>query len=240
MRLRYLIVILACLISVLTGPSSHSVAQAQQAPSSITRAGTIISINRAASSFVLSTVSGSPRQITVLAQRFTQISALRQGVPSSVSFASLAVGDRVVVNVLTLDSGMALALTTQIVARGTSGSVPSSACVASAGSGTGAATSPGSTTSGGAATGPGTNTSNSSSTGSGVSVGGSGSSSSAGNGVSAGANGSGSSAGNGVAAGGSGSGSSAGSAGASGAASSGGQGAGAGVAGGPGGVSVNR
>jgi hypothetical protein len=70
---RHGIVALACLIGVLTGPWSHSEAQAQQAPSGITREGTIVSINRAASSFVMSAVSGNPRQITVLAQRFTQI-----------------------------------------------------------------------------------------------------------------------------------------------------------------------
>src|ERR1700730_2575174 len=141
MRLRHVVVILACLVSVLTGPWSHSVAQAQQAPSGTPRTGTIVSINRAASSFVMSTiVSGSPRQITVLAQRFTQISALRQGVPSPASFSSLAVGDRIVVNVLTLDSGLALALSTQIVSKGTSGSVPSSVGAASAGSGTPGAT----------------------------------------------------------------------------------------------------
>lgn len=53
MGLRHRIVALACLVGVLTGSWSYSVAQAQQASSGIIREGTIISINRAASSFVL-------------------------------------------------------------------------------------------------------------------------------------------------------------------------------------------
>lgn len=247
--------ILVVLCGLLTGPWTRSVAEAQQTSPRVTREGTVVSINREASSFVMSTPNAIPREVTVLAQKFPEITVTRQGAVVPASFASLAVGDRVIVQMLMLANGQAVAVTTHVVSRAPTraptGNVPATSSGRPAGTGqtgatSGTGSSSGRTGSSGSGSSPGSGlpvdvAGSGSSMGSGVSVNGTGRSSSAGTGVSVGASGNNSSSGTGVSAGNgasldaSGRGSAAGngvSAGASGRGSAGGAGVSAGASGG--------
>ena len=120
MRLAQAVLISACVLGLVTGPWASSVVKAQPGSPEVIREGTIVSINRQAGSFTIST--GSPRrELTVLARGFTAISVARQGKTVSGSFASLAVGDYVVVHGLMLANGQALALSTNVSSRAPAG-----------------------------------------------------------------------------------------------------------------------
>jgi hypothetical protein len=119
MRLAQMVLVLACLMGLAAGPWSSSAVAAQQTSPVVTREGTIVSIDRPAGSFVMSMTRGAPRQMTVLAQRFTEFFVARQGTVVPASFASLAVGDRVVVGMLVLATGQAVAVSAHVVSRGT-------------------------------------------------------------------------------------------------------------------------
>lgn len=100
-----MVLTLAFLVILVTGSWSFSAVEAPPTPVGITREGTISAINPATSSFVLSMASGNPRRVTVFVQKFTQMLVARQGRLVPVAFGSLAVGDRIAVNMLTLDNG---------------------------------------------------------------------------------------------------------------------------------------
>lgn len=120
MRLAQGVLILALLAGIVTGPWAGFVVQAQPASPEVTREGTILSINRGASSFTMSTGT-PPRDLTVLARGFTAISVARQGTSVAGSFASLAVGDHIVVHMMALANGQALAVAAHVVSRAAAG-----------------------------------------------------------------------------------------------------------------------